>query len=144
MSGLGRTLSAFVRHRSRGSRADGSGIAERGRLVLVTEAVHSLTRRGRPATVNAVAHEIVIDQSGASRLLRDAAETGCPIPRTSEADGRRRRASVTPTGDTMLEQAHDRQERVFTRLTEGWSGQRRREFRQAMTDLLDRSHTLDV
>mgnify|MGYP001943960780 CR=1 FL=1 len=112
--------------------------------MLVTEAVHSLTRRGRPATVNAVAHEIVIDQSGASRLLRDAAETGCPIPRTSEADGRRRRASVTPTGDTMLEQAHDRQERVFTRLTEGWSGQRRREFRQAMADLLDRSHTLDV
>ena len=44
----------------------------------------------------------------------------------------------------MLEQAHDWQERVFDRLTQGWSEQQRRDFEQAMTDLVDRSYALDA
>ncbi|WP_243859896.1 MarR family winged helix-turn-helix transcriptional regulator [Amycolatopsis arida] len=112
--------------------------------MLVTEAVHSLARRGIAATVNAIAHEIGIDQSGASRLIKNAAEAGYLTIQASETDGRRRQATVTPSGHTMLEHAHDWQEQVFDRLTEGWSEQQRRDFQQAMTDLIDRSYALDA
>ncbi|MFC7564236.1 MarR family winged helix-turn-helix transcriptional regulator [Actinomadura namibiensis] len=133
---------AFVRHWSRRASAADHEVAERGRLVLVTEAVHSLTRRGIAATVNAVAHEIGIDQSGASRLVKSATDAGYLETRTSAADGRRRQMTVTPSGRTMLEHAHDWQEQVFDRLTEGWSEQRRLDFQRAMADLIDRSYAL--
>ncbi|WSQ06829.1 MarR family winged helix-turn-helix transcriptional regulator [Streptomyces sp. NBC_01231] len=112
--------------------------------MLVTEAVHTLTQRGVVATVNAVAHEIGIDQSGASRLVKSATELGYLTMQASETDGRRRQATVTSFGHTMLEQAHDWQEQVFDRLAEGWSEQQRRDFQQAMTDLIDRSYALDT
>lgn len=142
--GPGQVLFAFVRHWSRRSPAGDHRGAEQGRLVLVTEAVHSLTRRGVAATVNAVAHEIGIDQSGASRLVKGAVAAGHLTMRAPETDGRRRQATVTSSGHALLEQAHEWQEQVFDRLTEGWSQQRRRDFRQAMTDLIDRSHALDA
>ncbi|MEH0934810.1 MarR family winged helix-turn-helix transcriptional regulator [Micromonospora psammae] len=135
---------AFVRHWSRRSSASDHEVAEQGRLVLVAEAVHSLTQRGIPATVNAVAHEIGIDQSGASRLVKSATAAGYLTMRAPETDGRRRQATVTPSGHTMLEQAHDWQEQVFDRLAEGWSERQRREFHQAMKDLVDRSYALDA
>ena len=140
--GPGQVLFAFVRHWSRRSPASGQQAAGPGLLVLVTEAVHSLTQRGGAATVNAVAHEIGIDQSGASRLVRNAAEAGYLTMRAPGTDGRHRQAAVTAAGHTMLDQAHAWQERVFRRLTEGWSEQQRRDFQRAMTDLIDRSWTL--
>ena len=141
--GPGQDLFAFVRHWSRRSSADGQG-SERGRLVLVTEAVHALDRRGAAATVNAVAEEIGIDQSGASRLVKSATAAGCLVTRASDTDARRRRVTVTPAGRALLEQAHDWQERVFGQLTEGWGEQRREDFRRAMADLVDRSRELDM
>ncbi|WP_199562405.1 MarR family winged helix-turn-helix transcriptional regulator [Micromonospora deserti] len=135
---------AFVRHWSRRSSASDHEVAEQGRLVIVVEAVHSLTQRGIAATVNAVAHEIGIDQSGASRLIKSAAEAGHLIMQASETDGRRRQATVTSSGHALLEQAHDWQEKVFDRLAEGWSEQQRRDFQQAMTDLIDQSYALDT
>lgn len=148
-TGPGQVLFAFVRHWSRRSSvgdhtAAAGRAAEQGRLVLVTEAVHTLTQRGVVATVNAVAHEIGIDQSGASRLVKSATELGYLTMQASETDGRRRQATVTSFGHTMLEQAHDWQEQVFDRLAEGWSEQQRRDFQQAMTDLIDRSYALDT
>ncbi|TNH30793.1 winged helix-turn-helix transcriptional regulator [Micromonospora orduensis] len=143
-SGPGQILFAFVRHWSRRSSVSGQTVAEQGRLVLVTEAVHSLTQRGVAATVNAVAHEIGIDQSGASRLVKSATEAGYLSMRASATDGRRRQATVTSSGHTMLAQAHGWQEQVFDRLTRGWSERQRRDFQQAMTDLIDRSYALDA
>ncbi|NUW41480.1 hypothetical protein [Nonomuraea rhodomycinica] len=52
---------AFVRHWARRPPVGDPMVAGHGRLVLVTEAVHSLTRRGVAATVNAVAHGMGID-----------------------------------------------------------------------------------
>ncbi|WP_331772685.1 MarR family winged helix-turn-helix transcriptional regulator (plasmid) [Embleya sp. NBC_00888] len=112
--------------------------------MLVAEAVHALTARGVSATVNAVAHEIGIDQSGASRLIKGATAAGCLVMEASPIDGRRREASLTPAGRSMLEQAHRRQEQVFGRLTADWSEQRRRDFRQAMTELMDQSYAMDA
>jgi DNA-binding MarR family transcriptional regulator len=142
--GPGQVLFAFVRHWSRRASAADHKAAEQGRLVLVTEAVDFLTRRGIAATVNAIAHEIGIDQSGASRLLKDATEAGYLRMRDSATDRRRRQATITSVGYTMLDQAHDWQEQIFDRLTEGWSEQQRRDFRQAMTDLIDRSSSVDA
>ncbi|GID30638.1 MarR family winged helix-turn-helix transcriptional regulator [Paractinoplanes brasiliensis] len=139
MRGPGQTLFGFVRHWSRRLETGPHGAdREQGRLVLVTEAVHALEQRGHAATVNAVADEIGIDQSGASRLIRSGVEAGCLSTSTS-ADGRRRPTTVTPAGHEMLARAHQWQEQVFDRLTEGWPEQRRRDFQLAMTELMERS-----
>ena len=136
--GPGQALFAFVRHWSRRSSATDHQ-AEQGRLVLVTEAVDVLARRGTAVTVNAVAHEIGIDQSGASRLVKSAVDAGLLTMQTSPTDGRRRQVGITASGRTMLHQAHDWQEQVFDRLTEGWSRRRRLDFHQAMISLMERS-----
>lgn len=141
--GPGQVLFEFVRHWSRRSNQDQSDSgAERGRLVLVTEAVQSVARR-EPATINAVAHELGLDQSGASRLVKSAVAGGYLRMRAPAADGRRRHVTVTPAGLELLAQAHSWQESVFDQLAEGWSDEQRRHFQQAMLTLLDRSHMLD-
>lgn len=139
--GPGQALFAFVRHWSRRASPGDLWSAEQGRLVLVTEAVHALLERGAAATVNAVAHELGIDQSGASRLVRDAARAGYLCMAASQTDGRRREVSLTAAGRSMLNQAHGWQAQVFDQLTAGWSERRRHEFQEAMTDLIERSYT---
>lgn len=141
--GAGQTLFGFVRHWSRRSATGGSG-AEQGRLVLVAEAVHALDERRVSATVNAIAHEIGIDQSGASRLTKSAAAAGYVTLSVVSTDSRRREATLTPAGRSMLEQAHRWQEEIFEQLTAGWSDKRRRDFQQAMIELMDRSYALDA
>ncbi|MEU5727217.1 MarR family winged helix-turn-helix transcriptional regulator [Micromonospora sp. NPDC047738] len=112
--------------------------------MLVSEAVLALTERGISPTVNAIAHEIGIDQSGASRLIKSATAAGYLAMAASSADGRRREASLTPAGRALLEQAHRWQGEVFDQLTAGWNEKRRRDFQQAMTDLMDRSYAMDA
>ena len=138
--GPGQLLFSFVRHWSRRAAIGDPAIAEQGRLVLVTEAVGSLVALELPATVNAVAHELGIDQSGASRLIKSAADAGYLAPAPGSADGRRREVSITAAGHAALEHAHAWQERVFAELTEGWTAQRRDDFQSAMADLIARSH----
>ncbi len=139
--GPGQILFEFVRHWSR--RTTESGNAQ-GRLVVVVEAVYTLTRLGTPATINAVARELGINQSGASRWVTDAVERGYVTLHTSESDGRSRHATLTPGGHEILAQAHAWQEHMFVELTEGWNAKRRHEFQQAMSDILDRSHRLNL
>jgi DNA-binding MarR family transcriptional regulator len=141
--GPGQVLFHFVRHWSRRPVTADTG-GEQGRLVLVCEAVHALSLRGTPATVNAIAHEIGIDQSGASRLVKNAAAAGYLVMAASAADGRRREASLTSAGRSMLDQAHRWQEDIFAQLTTGWSDKKRRDFQQAMTDLIKRSYAMDA
>lgn len=43
----------------------------------------------------------------------------------------------------MLADAHAWQQQTFELLTAGWSAERRREFEQAMSDLIDRSRELN-
>lgn len=138
--GPGQVLFEFVRHWSR--RSDGDEQAtENGRLVLVTEAVDALTRRGLAASVSAIGREIWIDQSGASRLVGHACEAGYLELEAAGSDRRRRCARVTDFGHAQLERAHAWQERVFDHLADGWSPRRRQEFQRAMTDLVERSST---
>lgn len=141
--GPGQVLFSFVRHWSRRA-ASGAPEAEQGRLVLVSEAVHSLAKRGVSTTVNAIAHEIGIDQSGASRLVKGATAAGYLVMAESETDARRREVSLTQEGQSMLREAHRWQEEIFAQLSAGWSEERRREFQRAMTDLIDRSRAMDA
>jgi MarR family transcriptional regulator, organic hydroperoxide resistance regulator len=131
-------LFEFVRHWSRRTAGEA---AEQGRLVVVVEAVHSLAARTSP-TINAVAHEIGIDQSGASRLVKDAVAAGHLELAPSVTDARRREVAVTAAGRRMLRDAHRWQESVFSQLTEHWSAGQRDDFRRAMLDLVERSHGL--
>ncbi|ANY06849.1 MarR family winged helix-turn-helix transcriptional regulator [Pseudonocardia sp. HH130630-07] len=137
--GPGRALFAFVRHWSRRAPDGDDPIAARGRHALVAEAVAALTRRDVVATVNAIAAEIGLDQSGASRLVRDAAAAGYltvgPVP----GDARSRCTALTGAGGRMLADAHAWQEQVFDRLTDGWSAQRRAEFERGLRELVERS-----
>lgn len=112
--------------------------------MLVCEAVHALSLRAAPATVNAVAQEVGIDQSGASRLIRSATAAGYLVMTASATDGRRREAALTAAGRVMLDQAHRWQEEVFAALSVGWSDQKRDDFQQAMTDLTERSYVMDA
>ncbi|WP_260283557.1 MarR family winged helix-turn-helix transcriptional regulator [Propionibacterium freudenreichii] len=112
--------------------------------MLVVEAVHALSQRDTAATINEVAHEIGIDQSGASRLVTNAVHAGYLALRPSEDDARRRQALLTSAGHELLADAHAWQERVFDRLAQGWTQQRRDDFQQAMTDLIDHTHLLEL
>lgn len=141
--GPGQVLFAFVRHWSRRAETADGDIADQGRLVLVSEAVNSLQARGESATVNAVAQEIGIDQSGASRLMKSAATAGYLSVQAASADGRRREASLTPAGQRMIDQAHEWQEQVFKQMTAAWNEERRREFHRSMADLMRASRDLD-
>lgn len=142
--GTGQLLFTFVRHWSRRAAAGDAAVAEQGRLVLVTEAVNSLVERDEPATINAVAFELGIDQSGASRMVKSAVAAGYLEMTKGSTDGRSREASMTSNGVAALESAHAWQEQVFTDLTAGWSQSRCDDFHRAMADLITRSYAIDV
>lgn len=142
--GTGQLLFTFVRHWSRRAATGDATVGEQGRLVLATEAVNSLAARGEPATINAVAHELGIDQSGASRVIKTAVDSGYLKMTRGADDGRRREVSMTTAGDAALEKAHVWQERIFTDLTAGWSQSRREDFHSAMADLITRSCMIDT
>lgn len=94
---------------------------------MVTEAVAAL-QGADGATVNQVADELGIDQSGASRFVSQAVERGYLRKVASPTDARQRLLLVTSKGAKMLESAHDWQETVFADLTADWSAEDVRRF----------------
>jgi len=138
--GPGQTLFEFVRYWSRRSNTDASRATEQnGRYVLVTEVIWGLSKRGR-VTINSVAREIGIDQSGASRLVKDAVQAGYLSMNPSPRDARQRMVAVTTAGEQLLVNAHRWQEEVFERLTSDWKIEERDAFHHAMLRMLERSH----
>jgi DNA-binding MarR family transcriptional regulator len=128
----GQTLFEFVRFWAR------RGGSSRGRDVLVTETVHAL--RDRPeVTVNDVAAELGLDQSGASRMVIHAAGEGYLATGPSGQDARRRSVTVTAAGARLLADAHRWQDEVFATLTADWTADERLAFERAMRRLLSRS-----
>jgi DNA-binding MarR family transcriptional regulator len=139
VSGTGQALFQFVRHWSR--RWNGPADPDRGRDVLVTEAVHALRERAE-VTVNDVATELGVDQSGASRMVTRAVREGYLTVQSSTVDARRRSVAVTPRGRALLRAAHRWQESIFATLTDDWTDQERAEFHRAMRRLIARSREL--
>lgn len=142
--GPGQSLFAFVRYWSRrGNDPADELLARRGRLVAVVEAARALAEP-EPPSVNEVAAELGLDQSGASRMIKDAVDAGYLIHGRSAADGRRRVITVTDAGAALLADAHRWQEQVFGDLTEGWTVRQRADFHRGMLRLLDRSRELNL
>jgi DNA-binding MarR family transcriptional regulator len=116
----GQTLFRFVRIWSR--RWTGAGYAveqARGRDVMVIEAVIAVGAT-RPGTVNDIAAELGIDQSGASRMVSQAIAGGYLVAEIGP-DRRQRYVRATPEGLRLVEQAHAWQEQVFAGLTADWT-----------------------
>lgn len=133
----GRTLFRVVRYWSRRWTGAGQAVdAERGRDVMVTEAVAALQGDGG-ATVNQVADELGIDQSGASRFITQAVERGYLRKVVSPTDARQRRLLVTSEGAKMLDAAHRWQEAVFAELTADWSAEDVQRFHGYLRRFLD-------
>jgi len=139
-TGAGQALFHFVRYWSRRWNAH-DRMAERGKEVLVAEAVHAL--RDRPeVTINDVASELAIDQSGASRMVAHAVEQGYLTVHPASTDARRRAISLTDKGLALLDSAHSWQESVFAALTSDWTAAERADFHRAMLRLIHRSSAL--
>jgi MarR family transcriptional regulator, organic hydroperoxide resistance regulator len=139
-AGPGQVLFRLVRFWSR--RWTGAGQAvelEHARDVMVTEAVTSLSQRDG-ATVNEVANELGIDQSGASRFIAQAVQRGYLEKVPARQDARQRALQVTPPGEELLRAAHAWQEAVFADLTAGWPEQDVRQLQAYLERLLDAQH----
>jgi DNA-binding MarR family transcriptional regulator len=124
----GQALFRVVRYWSRRWTGAGHAVdAERGRDVMVTEAVTALQGHSG-ATVNQVADELGIDQSGASRFISQAVERGYLRKVASPADARQRLLLVTEEGARMLHSAHQWQDSIFAELTTDWPAEDVRRF----------------
>ena len=138
--GPGQTLFRLVRFWSRRWTGAGHTVElEHARDVMVAEAVASLSQRD-VATVNAVANELGIDQSGASRFIAQAVQRGYLQKGAALEDARQRSLHVTPAGEELLLAAHVWQESVFADLTADWTEQDVRQFQTYLERLLDAQH----
>ena len=89
------------------------------RMVVAVQAVHAVKERGA-ATINDIAAELGIDQSGASRLMSQAISAGYIQRERAESDGRARKCGLTAAGEELLENARQWQEEMYLRLTADW------------------------
>ncbi|MEU4314082.1 MarR family winged helix-turn-helix transcriptional regulator [Nocardia sp. NPDC024068] len=105
--------------------------------VQVVEAVAGAADSPGEATITAVAHQLGLDHSGASRMVRDATAAGYLSRHGSDLDRRRTALHLTPAGHRLLADAHDWQRRVFDRLTENWPAADRRRFAGYLQRLAD-------
>ena len=135
--GPGQALFRLVRFWSRRWTGAGHTVElEHARDVMVTEAVASLGQRDG-ATVNAVANQLGIDQSGASRFIAQAVRRGYLRKAAARQDARQHALHVTPAGEELLRAAHAWQEAVFADLTTGWPEQDVRQLQAYLERLLD-------
>lgn len=140
----GRVLFEFVRHWWRRSNAPADRVAEQnGKYAIIIEAVDFLETR-EIATINSIAAQIGIDQSGASRIVKDAIAAGYLEMRPRLPDARKKEVIVSARGRRLLAQARAWQEDVFLKLTHDWSDEERSAFHKAMHRLLDRSRQIGI
>jgi DNA-binding MarR family transcriptional regulator len=117
----GQSLFAFVRFWSRRWTGVGLGVdAQRGRDVMVLEAVHTLAGSRRSTSINDVARELGVDQSGASRMVARAEQLGLVTRQRSGRIGAASSITITTTGGELLRQAHAWQDEVAGTLTADW------------------------
>ena len=96
--------------------------------ILVAEAVGTTSNRPAQATISTVAHQLGLDHSGASRMVRDAVAAGYLTRAPSEEDLRRVCLQLTPSGHDLLAGSRRWQRHVFDELTITWDQQDRQQF----------------
>lgn len=92
--------------------------------ILVVEAVHTTGE----ANVATVAHQLGLDHSGASRMVRDAVAAGYLVRAASAHDRRSASLRLTGEGRALLDGSRAWQRRAFAQLTAGWQEEDRRRF----------------
>jgi len=103
-------------------------------LVLAVEAVRGA---GADASVNDVARQLGVDQSGASRLVAAATAAGYLERARSATDARRTALRLTPSGDDLLSAARSWQRETFEQLTAEWPAADRARFARYLQRLAD-------
>jgi len=93
--------------------------------ILAIEAVDTAQSRGQDPTVAAVAHQLGLDDSGASRIVRGATDAGYLLRGASRSDRRRASLTLTDRGRELLASSHRWQQRTFEQLTAHWDPQDR-------------------
>jgi len=84
---------------------------------MVVEAVHVLTGQQRSTSINDVARELGLDQSGASRMVTRAQRRGFVTRHTPGRIGATSTIVNTAAGEELLRQAHAWQDDVLRTLT---------------------------
>jgi DNA-binding MarR family transcriptional regulator len=105
------------------------------------QVVEAVATTEAEATITSVAHQLGIDHSGASRMVRDATAAGYLSRSESEYDRRRTSLLLTASGERLLADARAWQRTVFAELTAGWNEEDRGRFAgylQRITDELRR------
>jgi DNA-binding MarR family transcriptional regulator len=105
--------------------------------ILVVEAADTSADEGEPPTVGTVAHQLGLDHSGASRMVKDAVEAGYLARDTSARDRRRASLRLTESGHALLAGSRQWQREAFEELTAGWEAADRRQFGAYLRRLAD-------
>jgi DNA-binding MarR family transcriptional regulator len=105
--------------------------------ILAVEAVHTGNDATEEATVGTVAHQLGLDHSGASRIVKDATKAGYLTRSSSEQDRRRASLQLTSHGANLLAGSRQWQRHAFDELTVGWDDYDRRQFAAYLTRLAD-------
>lgn len=112
--------------------------------ILVVEAVQGggeaavgAVQGGGEATVGTVARQLGLDQSGASRMVRDAVDAGYLARAAPSHDRRQVVLRLTPEGETLLEASRQWQRATFDDLTATWSASDRHRFAGYLQRLAD-------
>jgi DNA-binding MarR family transcriptional regulator len=109
--------------------------------IQVIEAVATAIDRDDEVTVNGVAAQLAMDQSGASRMIRDAVAAGYLARKNSGHDRRRAVVELTAEGKRLHGQALRWQQRCFDDLTAAWSDRDRSLFAGYLRRLADETTT---
>lgn len=142
VGGPGQVLFEFIRYWSkRTTKPSDCNVVQKGRYVLIAEAVAVLSKQG-PVTINTLADEIGIDQSGASRLVKQAVHENYLILQPSSVDARQQQVMLSGNGQGLIADAHKWQEEIFLQLTPNWTYEQRQAFRGAMIELMNRSRDI--
>lgn len=88
--------------------------------IQAVEVVDTLQAAGRDATIAAVAHQLGLDDSGASRIVRAATTAGYLRRGASSEDRRRAAVTVTEHGHVLLAGSRRWQRHAFDQLTADW------------------------
>ena len=96
--------------------------------ILIVQAVEAVQATAQEATVGAVAQQLAVDPSTASRLVADAIEDGYLVRSASPADNRRVQLGLTEDGHALAQSARDYQLSIFQQVTSDWTDQERAEF----------------
>jgi len=90
-------------------------------------------------TVGAVADQLNVDPSVASRMVTDCIDSGYLQRAASATDGRRTVLQLTPAGIDLRDRFRRQQRKMFEQITSDWTDTERLEFARLLTRYADDS-----